>query len=332
MYKLLGICLVFSTLLWMNTLTSVASSLLWRILAPLFEKFSAVAKARLLFWLRVVPVALSFVLVVFFLVPSYIAEEPRDSGEIVSLKLAIAATVSASGIVLAIWRGLRSWLVTRQLLSEWLRGSHQIKVESVSIPAYCIDHQFPIVAVVGSISPKLFIARKVIDSLTTEELTAALAHETGHVLGRDNLKRGLLRACRDVLTIVPCGRLLDSRWSEAAEAAADEFAANAGKRVALDLASALVKIARLVPEGATPIAMAGALLIGDNLSAIAWRVRRLTELASVGKSNDYYRRSLLRMAVFVSSCACLFVLSVANYGHILLMVHNWTEQIVSLLQ
>jgi hypothetical protein len=81
---------------------------------------------------------------------------------------------------------------------------------------------------------------------------------------RDNLKRALMRACRDVLVIVPCGRILDRDWSEVAEAAADEHAARAGATVALDLASALIKIARLIPEGVKPTMPAGAFLIDDN--------------------------------------------------------------------
>jgi len=80
-----------------------------------------------------------------------------------------------------------------------------------------------VIAVVGSIRPRLFVAGQVLDSLTDEEMLAAIAHECGH-LAADNFKRVLLRACRDMLTIVPCGRSLDRAWAENAEAAADESA------------------------------------------------------------------------------------------------------------
>jgi Zn-dependent protease with chaperone function len=211
-------------------------------------------------------------------------------------------------------------------------GAIPVNIESISIPTYCIEHKFPVVAVVGAIRPRLFIARKVIDSLSSEELTAALAHESGHLVARDNLKRGLLRACRDVLTIIPCGRLLDSKWSEASEAAADEHAAQAGKTIALDLAATLVKIARMVPPGVTPISASGSLLIGDNVSAIAWRVRRLTELASVGPLERRRRNSFLQVGLVSIGLLSAVIVLIPHYREVLYSVHNVTESFVSLLQ
>src|SRR5919202_1119057 len=106
---------------------------------------------------------------------------------------------------------------------------------------------------VGTLRPRLFIAQQLFAALTEAELRAALAHECGHLATRDNLKRAVLRACRDVLTIVPAGRTLDRAWDESTEAAADEHAArDGGAAAALDLAAALVKIARLAPPGMRP--------------------------------------------------------------------------------
>ncbi len=76
---------------------------------------------------------------------------------------------------------------------------------------------------------------------------------------RDNLKRGFMRICRDVLLIIPSGRTLDRHWSAASETAADEHAAERGGDVALDLASALVKVARMIPAGARPAMPSGVL-------------------------------------------------------------------------
>ena len=126
-----------------------------------------------------------------------------------------------------------------------------------------------------------------LEILTPEEISAALAHENGHLAARDNLKRGLLQACRDALLIIPSGRLLDKAWSEASEEAADENAARQGNNVALDLASALVKIARSIPEGARPTMPAGVFLLGSEprdhqeAKGIKSRVRRLIALAAV---------------------------------------------------
>ena len=118
------------------------------------------------------------------------------------------------------------------------------------------------------------------------ELSAALAHEVGHVIAGDNLKRGLLRACRDTLLIIPSGRRLDAAWKEASEAAADEYAAARDRMVGLDLASALVKIARLVPVGSRPTLPAGAYFVcGEDPSGFKARVRNLVKLAGSGQLN-----------------------------------------------
>ena len=332
MYKLLGLCLTFSTLLALATFLSLCSTLFWRVSGKLFGGLSASARANLVFWLRFVPIAFSVVLVVFFLVPSYVLDEPKDSGEIVTVKFATASLISIAGLILAAWRGFESWKLTVGLQKRWMHDATRVTVESVSIPTYCIEHAFPVVAVVGSIRPKLFIARKVIDSLSREELAATLAHEAGHMIARDNLKRQLLRACRDVLTVIPCGRLLDREWSEASEAAADEHAAQAGRTIALDLAASLVKIARMVPPGTTPISAVGSLLIGDNMSAIAWRVRRLTELASLETIERRHRNSLLQIGLLSVIALAGLILLAPHYREILLLVHNMTESIVLLLQ
>src|SRR5262249_56091405 len=104
----------------------------------------------------------------------------------------------------------------------------------------------------GASGRKLSRADNRFQSLTREEMAAAIADEGGHLAARDNLKRAALRACRDALAIFPCGASLDRAWAEASEAAADEHAARGESAVALDLASALIKIARLVPEGVKP--------------------------------------------------------------------------------
>src|SRR5262245_64543688 len=55
----------------------------------------------------------------------------------------------------------------------------------------------------------LFRSDHLFQSLTSEEMAAAIAHECGHLAARDNLKRAALRACRDALAIFPCGARLD---------------------------------------------------------------------------------------------------------------------------
>ncbi|MGB7922296.1 MAG: M48 family metalloprotease, partial [Pyrinomonadaceae bacterium] len=264
MYHLLGASLALAALLIINAAASLVTAGLWRnLLARRAVGWSAATRARLIFALRAFPPVAALACVAVLLIPSYLEHEPRTTTEVVSFKLATLASLSMIGIGLALWRGLAAWRATRRLAANWIRHSVPISLEGITIPAYRIRHAFPVIAVVGTLRPRLFIATQVFDSLNAEELSAALAHERAHLAVRDNLKRGCLRVCRDVLTIAHFGRSLDRAWVEASEAAADERAARAGAPVALDLASALVKIARIAPAGARPTMPAGAFLVGE---------------------------------------------------------------------
>jgi len=333
MYELLGICLALAALLAINALASLATVALWRGLARCARRWSAATRAQVIFTLRVFPAMAALISVAAFLIPAYAAHEPRHTAEVVGAKLAALASVSAIGIALAAWRGMAAWLATQRLTADWLRHAEPIQVDGMAIPSYRIRHSFPVIAVVGVIRPKLFVAGHVFDSLSGEEISAVVAHEGGHLAARDNLRRGVIRACRDVLTIVPCGQRLDRAWAEASESAADEHGASAGASVALDLAAALIKIARLVPEGARPTMPAGALLIGDDPGSIGWRVHRLTQLAAAGDRPQERRASAPSLAIWV--CLYLILVAVALTAfrpNIQVTVHAALEQIVSALQ
>jgi Zn-dependent protease with chaperone function len=282
MYESLGICVMLAALLSINALASVLAASVWRLLATPARRLSARTRARILFAMRVGPPSVAIISVVALLV-SYLAYEPVATNEIVGKKLGALALISAIGVAVAIWRGLKSWTATRALVRQWLNGAEEIRIPQVNIPAFRIKHPFPVIAVVGSLRPRLFVAGHVLDSLSDEEMRAAIAHERGHVEAHDNLKRVLIRACRDMLTIVPCGRSIDRAWADNAEAAADEAAASRGSVVALNLASALIEIARMVPAGARPTMPVGTYLLGDEAEGVKGRVERLLDLAAAGE-------------------------------------------------
>ena len=332
MYHLLGASLALAALLSLNALASLLATGLWRSLAKPARRWSAGTRARLIFALRIFPAVVAAACVSALLIPSYLTHEPRSTGEVVSLKLAALALLSSVGIALALWRGLCAWRATRRLASNWVRHSEPIQLKDINIPAYRIRHSFPVIAVVGVLRPRLFISAQVFASLTDEELSAALSHERAHLAVRDNLKRGLLRACRDALTIVPCGRSLDQAWAEASEAAADERAARAGAHVALSLASALIKIARLAPAGVRLTMPAGAFLVGERAGCVAWRVRRLTQLAGLKGAFDGHRADLLNLSIWACLGAFLTAIALASTNaRVLETMHVVIEHAVSAL-
>jgi Zn-dependent protease with chaperone function len=336
MYQLLGLCLALAALLTANALAALASAALWRAwLDARTQAWTAAARAQLLFALRVAPCALAIVFVCALVVPAYLRFEPEATGEAVSLKLAALAALSIAGLALAVWRGLAAWLATRRLVTDWLRHAEACTLPGIGLPAYRVAHRFPVVAVVGALRPRLFIARQLFDTLSERELRAALAHECGHLAARDNLKRAILRACRDALTIVPAGRTLDRAWAASAEAAADEYAARTGDEVAaLDLASALVKIARLVPRGARPTMPAGAFLVGElDGGHLAYRVRRLTQLASCEHDTLHTPPATHAAWLWAGASALLVAAAlVAMDARALAAMHTALEYVVSALR
>jgi Zn-dependent protease with chaperone function len=334
MFELLGLSLLLAALLTFNSLASLVIAGLWRIGGRLTLGWTAVSRARLLFSLRTLPALLALLSVALLLVPSYLAYEPRHSAESVSFKLALLAIASASGIAVSIYRGLATHRATANLTAHWLRQGKPVQIAGIEIEAYQIAHAFPLIAIVGFLRPRLFIANQVLELLGPEEIAAAVAHENGHLAARDNLKRGLLQACRNALLIIPSGRSLDSAWSEASEEAADENAARQGKGVALDLASALVKIARNIPPGARPTMPAGVFLLGeDERSGVKSRVSRLIALSATHECVGTRYEVFKRLLVWTPPLALLTVLTLSALNPSLLArVHFLLEQVVSALR
>jgi Zn-dependent protease with chaperone function len=333
MFELLGLSLLLAALLTFNSVATLMIAGLWRVGGAATKNWTAAARARLLFFLRILPPVLAFLTVALLLVPSYLAYEPRHAAETVSFKLGLLAFLSAAGIVVSVYRGIATHRATTNLTSDWLRQGKPIRIPGIDIRSYEIHHAFPLIGIVGFLRPRLFIASQVLVTLTPEEISAAIAHENGHLTSRDNLKRGVLQACRDALLIIPCGRLLDRSWSEASEEAADENAAMQGNGVALDLASALVKIARIIPMGGRPTMPAGVFLLGDEeTKGIKSRVRRLIALATSERGAGARYELSTKLFVWIPAALILagFV-SAATNPHLLTGVHSLIERAVFVL-
>jgi len=149
----------------------------------------------------------------------------------------------------------------------------------------------------------------------------------------DNLKRSLLRASRAGLLIIPCGRSLDRAWGEASEAAADEHAAQQSSAVALNLASALVRIARMIPAEDRHVMPSSAYLVGgEETRGVKARVRRLVELASFDASMLVSSAPIFRMVpwMFLSFVVVLGV-TIESRPRVLVTVHTFIEHVVAFL-
>lgn len=331
MYILLCISLMLAFFFVLNLLASAAASIAWRIFSSFLDDISARRRVQIIFSLRIFPPVFAFVFVTAFLLPSYLLFERHSSGEIVTIKLAAPALISAIGLIITLYRVFNTRRATRRLIASWLKISEKITVKNVEIPVYCIRHPFPVIAVVGTFRPRMFVARQIFDSLSGDEFKAAVAHENGHLVTHDNFKRILLRVCRDLL-IFPVAGNLDRAWIENSEAAADEYAAQTGgTSIALNLASALVKIARIVPHGLTPTMPVGAFLIEEQNIDITRRVSLLLDLMD-GKriftqKGDFKFLFPLCLSVIFAATSLL-----ATNQSLLQQIHFSYEKVVAILQ
>ena len=335
MYEFLGITLVLALLLTINATATMVAAGVVRLCKPWLRKCSARTRAEILFVMRIGPPVIAIVAIAAFMIPSYLIYEPHTTDEFVSWKLGAIASISAFGVGLAIWRGFQSWRATRSLLRGWLSVATPFELKGIGVRTFVLKHSFPIIAVVGAIRPRLFIADHVLESLSEEELAAAIAHEYGHLAAGDNFKRSVMRISRAALLIIPCGRSLDRAWSEASESAADEHAAQQSSQIALNLASALVRIARMIPKGqqqVMPAAVSAFLVGSEDAPGVKVRVRRLIELAAADPRLLVSNASLVRFVPwFMLALIVVVGVTIESRPQVLATVHQFVEHVVAVL-
>ena len=273
-FALLGASVALAAFAAATVLASAALGAAWPALAWMAGRTPPSARARLLLALRSLPAALGAIAATALAATAWMGLEPRLAPESLGAPLAAAATAGLLLLAVAARRAWRSWRAGRDLARRWMADGVPVRLPGVTLPSYRIAHPWPVVCVVGTRRPRLFVAEAVLESCTPEEVASVLAHESGHVAARDNLKRLFLKLLPDVVAWLPSGRALERAWESASEAAADARAAGACPGAALDLAAALVRVARLAGSGAWVELPARALLDGGS---VAPRVRRLLE-------------------------------------------------------
>jgi beta-lactamase regulating signal transducer with metallopeptidase domain len=226
---------------------------------------------------RALPVAVAIPLVAGVVVPAFHLFEPRQGEEAVGTSLVALAVVGASFLAAGLVRGWRALRTTRRLVRQWLLDAQPVEVGDARMRVLRIESPFPVVAVVGLVRPQLLVSRRVLDACTPQQLRAVVAHESAHVRAWDNLKRLAIRACPDLLALGPPGREMERDWHRAAEEAADDRAATTAGPAALDLAEALLAVARLATPPPAKALLVSSLFEGESIER---RVRRLLDRRS----------------------------------------------------
>ncbi|HEY6250591.1 MAG TPA: M56 family metallopeptidase, partial [Candidatus Angelobacter sp.] len=235
--------------------------------------------------------------------------EPRSTHEIMGMRLLVLAAcggLALAGIAARSWRVIRA---TSQARQNWRSHSRRVQPEGVQVPVYCADGPCPLLAVTGVFRPEIFVATTVTQSLSVNELSAALAHELAHVSSRDNLKQMVLKITRPPQWLNPF-RHSDVAWLKASEVAADEGALARGAS-ALDLSAALIKVGQLGRQAPLNSAIAASHLLPETAeSCIAVRVMHLERLLKgegdpTRVRNSHHNRNwpILSLALLVISYA-----------------------------
>lgn len=201
--------------------------------------------ARLLFGLRIAPVAVTLFLVIGFCVPSYVWLEPNIASERVGAACLLAAGLGATAWSASLFRGVAALVRTERYVARCRRNSRRSLVVRETAEVLVMEYREAVMAVAGVLRPRLIVSQAVIDSLTQEQKEAAFRHEAAHRVSRDNVKKFLFLLAPDVLPFVSGLSNLERGWTRFTEWAADDYAVDGNQQRALSLASALVKVAKL---------------------------------------------------------------------------------------
>lgn len=245
--------------------------------------------ARWLLTLRLLPAALSAIVVAVLCVPSYLRFEPHLPGEQAGFVCLAAALFGVSICGLALYRTLSALLHSSLFLRRSGGREAILNGEKVWIVADGAG-----LALAGIVRPRLLVSERALAGLSSDELSVALRHEHAHWASRDNLKRLLIQLAPSVF---PRLRTIEQAWVHCAEWAADDRATGADPQQSAALAAALVRVARLQSSVAMP-ALVTSLVAADE--DLAQRVNRLLDTPVPAEPNR-------RFEIFAFSSAALLI-------------------------
>jgi beta-lactamase regulating signal transducer with metallopeptidase domain len=266
--------------------------------------------ARGLFTLRVIPFGVSAVVSLFLALPSFLLLEKHSLDEDFGTFVLSACAIIILGA--GIYRVLAAEARTRRVISFFLEGALGPE-NNAATPTIILSQSVTPMMLVGLRAPRILISSSACKILSDGELRAAVRHENSHSRSRDNLKKAILNALP-----FPCMASLEEAWQEASELAADDGAVSS-RAEALDLAAALIKLARHFPCQAVPDLATG---LVSTVGSVSGRVERLVAWKESSGASPYHWRYITAVA-FVA----FFVLA-AKLGPALVLVHSLTERLV----
>jgi Zn-dependent protease with chaperone function len=199
--------------------------------------------AGLLLAARLFPPVAAVLVVAGICVPSYLWLEPEAAVEQVGFGCLAAALFGVASWSISAGRGLRAIRLSMRYERYCREVGREMRLGAENSSVSVVDEAAGLFALAGILHPRLVISREVFQSLSEEELAAALRHERAHATSHDNLKRLLL-------LLAPNKHFaglesLERGWAQFTEWSADDSAVAGDPLRAVSLAGALVRVARL---------------------------------------------------------------------------------------
>jgi Zn-dependent protease with chaperone function len=316
-FRGIAVCFSFYTVLY--CVLSLTVFCTWRKFASLAGAWPEKNKADFLFVLRLFPFVTASALTLLLAVPSFVLLEPRSVHE-ETPGAAIFLSLCAMGLfACGMMQAVKAIVSSSRIAAGWSREASIVRklclpfAENVALMQTAAPA--PPLATAGILRSEIWLSTAAASVLSENELDCAVQHEAAHVRRRDNLRKLLWQ-----FAPFPGMRGLEQEWCRSSEMAADD-AAVASAAQALDLASALIKLASLAPFEALPqLTMA---LVHSPADTVPARVARL--LAWKEQLEMPRRWSLYGKLGLGAGCAVAFAVS---YTPLLLFLHTATEWLV----
>jgi Zn-dependent protease with chaperone function len=297
-YSLRLLCLCFASFFVLNAAVALLVRFSVSFAMRFAESRTSGAAARFLLALRILPFALAVLFVLALCVPSYLWLEPAATSEEVGLVCVLLGLLGCINWCLSIARTGHSLFASMRHNRLCRLAGQETRLPGESFPVLLVENEAPFLALSGVFRPRLLVSRGILQSLSADELDAALRHERAHRTSLDNAKRLLVLLAPDVLPFFTPLRLLDRAWSRFAEWAADDQAAAGDSTRAVSLAAALVHVARMGSGPRLPVLSTSLLACDRDLSV---RVDRLLHAVPNPSSAAKPARHRLRNAAFVAA-------------------------------
>lgn len=226
---------VLLALAWFTAVNLTTSLMSW-VAAALQQRGNS-RRAGALLAVRLFPSGASLLLACALFGPAHWLTEPRELSEPFGWVLYAMAASGAALIIRSIVRAAALGRADRRLRSR--------ERESSIVPEAREADGVPGVALAGVVRTRILMGGQVAASLTRAELDVAIAHEIAHRSAVDNLKRWVIYCAPDFFGASAAARKTERAWHAAAESLADARAVRGDAQRGLDLASALIKVARL---------------------------------------------------------------------------------------